>query len=142
MMAMGIALLPGQTQVQTQSLYATLQKPGAPSGYVTSSLSLGLESVAGFFVVSGETLRVGNADYKIIENAQVSKDGKTYSLQDAKGRFLICNKDVVSVSATPSGDAQWFQIRRYTAAQKTEFENTVRANEKVRAQPGFEAHTD
>ncbi len=143
MMAMGIASLPGRAQTQTQRLYATLQKPGAPRGYLSNSLRMGLESTAGFFVVTGETMRLANADYKIVENADLAKDNKTYSLQDTKGRFLVCcNNDAVTVSAAPADGAQWFRIRFYTAAQKTEIENRRLATQDRRAQPGFEAHTD
>ena len=114
------ASLPGQTQ----RLYATLQKPGVATGYVSGSLKIGPERTSGFFIVTGDVLRLGNADYQIGENADASKGGKTYSLRDASGRFLVCCNDAaLSVTANPADDAQWFRIRFYTPAQKEEIEN-------------------
>ena len=136
LITLGVASLPGQTQ----RLYATLQKPGAPRGYLSSSLKVGLESTAGFFIVTGETLRLANADYKIIENADAPKDTKTYSLQDAKGHFLVCcDNDAVSASATPADNAKWFRIRFYTPAQKDEIENRREAEKQKGARPVFQA---
>jgi hypothetical protein len=124
LLTLGVASLPGQTQ----RLYATLQKPGAATGYVTSSLKIGPESTSGFFIVTGDVLRLGNADYQIGENADASKGGKTYSLRDASGRFLVCcNDSALSVTKSPADDAQWFRIRFYTPAQKEEIENRRRA---------------
>ena len=114
------ASLPGQTQ----RLYATLQKPGAATGYVSGSLKIGPESTSGFFVVTGDVLRLGNAEYQIGEKPDASTGGKTYSLRDASGRFLVCcNDSALSVTTTPADDAQWFRIRFHTPAQKEEIEN-------------------
>jgi hypothetical protein len=114
------ASLPGQTQ----RLYATLQKPGSVTGYVNGSLKMGPESTSGFFIVTGDILRLGNADYQIGENTEASTGGKTYSLRDASGRFLVCCTDAaLSVTANPADEAQWFRIRFYTPAQKEEIEN-------------------
>ncbi len=137
---LGVMLLPGQTPAPAQRIYATLQKPGAPRGYVGGSLKTGLESAAGFFVVTGETMRLANADYKIIENADSPKENKTYSLQDAKGRFLVCcdTNGAVTVSAAPADNTQWFRIRFFTPAQKDEIENRRRAEQQRSAGPEFE----
>ena len=143
--AAGAMLLPGQTsssapaQAPFQRIYATLQRPGAPRGYVGGSLKTGLESAAGFFVVTGETMRLANADYKIIENADSPKENKTYSLRDAKGRFLVCcDNGAVTVSAAPADNTQWFRIRFFTPAQKDEIENRRRAEQQRSAGPEFE----
>jgi hypothetical protein len=138
MMAMGIGSLAGQSQAPAQRLFATLQKPGVPSGYLSSSLKTGIESTAGFFAVTGKVMRLGNTDYKIIENAAKSKDGKTFSLKDKTGHFLICCKsDAASVGAAPTNNAQLFLIRFFTAAQKAEIEDRQKANQNVHSQPGF-----
>jgi hypothetical protein len=124
LITLGVASLTGQTQ----RLYATLQKPGAATGYVNGSLKIGPESTSGFFVVTGDIMRLGNADYQIGENTQASNGGKTYSLRDATGRFLVCcNDSALSVTASPADDAQWFLIRFYTPAQKEEIENRRKA---------------
>jgi hypothetical protein len=140
---LGALLLPGQTAAPAPRVYATLQKAGAPRGYVGGSLKTGLEETAGFFVVTGETVRLANADYKIVENADSPKENKTYSLQDAKGRFLICcDNGAVTMSAAPADNTQWFRIRFYTPAQKTEIENRVRAMQDRKAHPGVEAEVN
>ena len=124
LITLGAASLPGQTQ----RLYATLQKPGAATGYVNGSLKIGPESTSGFFVVTGDIVRLGNADYQIGENTEASTTGKTYSLREASGRFLVCcNDSALSVTASPTDDAQWFRIRFYTPAQKEEIENRRKA---------------
>ena len=84
-------------------------------------MKIGPERTSGFFIVTGDVLRLGNADFQIGENADASKGGKTYSLRDASGRFLVCCTDAaLSVTASPADDAQWFRIRFYTPAQKEE----------------------
>jgi hypothetical protein len=128
LITLGVGSLVAQTDTQSQRLYATLQKPGIATGYVSGALKIGPESTSGFFIVTGETMRLGNADYQIGENTEASTNGKTYSLRDASGRFLVCCNDAaLSVSANPADGAQWFRIRFYTAAQKTEIENRRRA---------------
>jgi hypothetical protein len=119
-----LTLFAASLPAQSQRLYATLQKPGAATGYVNGSLKLGPESTSAFFVVTGDILRLGNAEYQIGENADSPTGGKTYSLRDASGRFLVCCTDsALSVTASPADNAQWFRIRFYTPAQKEEIEN-------------------
>ena len=127
LVVLSLTVLTGEGGAQTGYIYATLQLPGQPNGYVSASLKKGSEDNSAFFVVTDDVLRLANTNFTIEENPS-DANGKTVSLRDATGRFLICcENDRVTINATPAEDTKWFRIRFYSAVQKDEIENRRRA---------------
>jgi hypothetical protein len=135
-MFVAIAALTAVEAQPPRVVFATLQVPGAATGYVSAALKTGSEDTAGFFVVTDEVLRLGNVSYKLEAAPAKESNANVYSLRDPNGRFIICcDNGRLTKTATPANDNQWFRLRFYNSVQKDEIENRRRALQNMQAPP-------
>ena len=98
------------------SVYGTLQ-PASGAGYISESLTLSSEATAGFFPVSGETMRLGNTSYALQASSGPVKSGSVVTLA-SNGHFLSCCTSGRAASGpTVAGDKEGFRVTLYTADQ-------------------------